>query len=124
MATVDVTALLSDPDFSSTFTIYRTTEVVGDNGRKTTQALPPQTVTGVVVPGGLRLVRKEEGDRVSGAITVYSRCRLIPRTRTTPPDEIVYRGRRYIVTAVDDWSAFGSGFYTATCDLREVVPEV
>jgi hypothetical protein len=39
---------------------------------------------------------------------------------TTPADLVVWKGARYTVVNVDDYSHFGAGFVAATCDLIPV----
>lgn len=122
MALIDVSGLLSDPDFADSFTIYRKTTSVGNDGR-TASTETAVTCIGVVIQGeGNQLLRLDDGRRISGAITVYTTTPLSSGTSPNDADEIAWSGNRYVVSLVSDWSNFGAGYYTAVCELLPVNP--
>lgn len=126
MATLDVTELLSDPDFCDTVTITRKTEIIGSNGRPviTTETFPNVVV--VVTAGhGDMLKRFPELTRVEGSVMVHTTFRLVAATQTTQADEMAWNGVNYRLAALNDWTNFGTGFVSAIftmTDLLEASP--
>ena len=116
---LDVSFLLSDPDFCAAFGIERCSETVDDMGRAhlACEVLPWR---GVVQPAGPReLERLAEGDRDRETITVYSRepLRVGQRPEGSGPDVILWQGERYEVVNVEPWP----GYVRA---LAQLLPEV
>lgn len=109
---LDISFLLSDPDFCAAFTVERCVESVDDKGRA---QLVSDTVPwrGVVQPATPReLERLPEGDRDRESITVYSRDPLRmgqrPASDSGGPaaDVILWQGQRYEVASVEPWSGY------------------
>lgn len=117
MPFLDVSDLLSDPDFADT-TLVRTrrAETVDADGfaQATTATLP---FSGVVTSeSGRNLQRTPEATRTLAGIMIHT------RTNLTEGDEVTWRGVSYTVRTVDDYSTFGAGFVAAICDLKPVNP--
>lgn len=105
---LDISYLLSDPDFCAAFTVERCVEAVDDKGRAqlTSEVLPWR---GVVQPATPReLERLAEGDRDRETITVYSRVplRVGQRPEGTAADVILWQGQRYEVASVEPWHGY------------------
>lgn len=118
MALLDVSDVLTDPDFSDALTVYRSTIAVGDNGRttKTTAALP---IVGVVTQGGGDILdRTGDAEKIRGSITVHTMFILSAGGGGIDADELDWQGRRYVVDNVSDWSNYGAGFSSAGCTLK------
>lgn len=110
--TLDISFLLSDPDFCAAFAVERFTEAVDDKGRAQLRGerLPWR---GVVQPATAReLERLPEGDRDRETITVYSRepLRVGQRpggdTECPAADVIHWQGQRYEVASVEPWPGY------------------
>lgn len=117
MSYVDVSFLLSDPDFAETVNVTRRTEVIGINGRTT---IVPETIqiVGSVAPGKLSPMTRQPEDTYSGqAITVYSKTKLNGPKFGYLPDIINWRGDAYIVNMTYDYNTFT----VAECDLIQPV---
>jgi hypothetical protein len=61
------------------------------------------------------LNRLEEGDRGNESITVWTDAALSIGSDGELPDEILYRGARYLVRSVTDWKDYGQGWVQAIC---------
>ena len=122
MAEIDVTDLLTDPEFTSTFDVTRNLESVNNAGFATITPTIYPGVVGVVLPAGLKLMRTYDASRMAGAITIYTQFTLLAGAGNNAADNIAYNGRAYTVTSVDDWSQFGNGFNVAICELLTVNP--
>lgn len=120
--TIDVTDLLSDPDFvMHDLVAISRAQSVNDTGR-TENTETRTTFSGVVFPGtGNMMLRTPDGERVTGDISIVTRHYLtdgIGRGRTA--DVVEYAGGRYIVKNTFDYSNWGRGFVMAVCDMLPV----
>lgn len=118
MPNIDVSDILSDPDFMSAGLVCeRNVQTVGSNGMAS-NATTLMPFTGVVTSdNGDLLERNPDGERIKGNMTIHTRFPLDDGSATNCADVVQWRGRRYTVTVVNDWSHFGRGFICATCDL-------
>ena len=88
MALIDVSQLLTDPDFVNSFIVLRSVQGVDDHGR-TTESQVQLAATGSVQPAGKRTYEMfPEAARVSGALEVYTMFRLSPPTEQISSDEL------------------------------------
>lgn len=118
MAQLDVTDILADPDFMDTgLECERLTQTItGDGLAVNTPTILPFSAV-VTSDKGDMLVRLATGERAEGSITVHTRFALSDGSTGQTADIVRWRGRRYTVTLVNDYSHFGRGFVAATCDL-------
>ena len=117
MPLLDVTDVVTDPDFNCPMVVYRNAQQVGQDG------IARLTPTGVRFFGvvtndkGDVLDRFPGGERTEGSITVHTRTRLIEGKTGFTADIVEFQGRKYTVAAVNDYSQWGRGFIAARCDL-------
>jgi hypothetical protein len=117
MARTDVTDALLDPDYIDRLICERIVQTVGNDG------IARNTPTEVPIYGSVQtnadavLDRTPTGERVRGAIIVHTKFRLIAGDDEHTADILTFKGRRFTVAEVADWSHFGRGFVAATCDL-------
>jgi hypothetical protein len=110
---INVSELVVDPEFSQAFTIVRSTGQFSLGGWQNESTTIP--ALGVIVPAGSQdLDQVPEGDRVTGAMAIYTQTPLY-RTHATPTpglsDLIVWRGEEYRIAHVFPYQDFG--FYKA-----------
>lgn len=120
MASIDVSDLMSDPDFADVLSVERNTLAVSQFGRgiTTIQTYPFMGV--VQAPNADVLQQLPDEERVRGSIQVYTTFRLYSVTDSTSPDVVVWKGRHYVVQQIDDWTNWGAGHVSALCTLREL----
>ncbi len=121
MALIDVSELLTDPDFTNTVTLIRrdsTVNTYGENVMTETQS----TITAVVQGANTEsLERVPEGARLSDLIDVYYKGQLTAESPSGYADVIVWGGKRYqVFEVVEDFMNFGAGFTKAVCKLEAV----
>lgn len=123
MATLDVSRVINDPRFFDRGLVCnRNTQTINDKGRAVnTPASTPFSAI-VTANDGLKLDRMPDGSIVSGAINVVTRFRLTQGIRASDADEITWRGNKYTVMTVKDYSHFGRGFVKAVCTLKSLKP--
>lgn len=114
---IDVSRLLTDPDFCEPFVIRRR---VGKWEAGRFIAAPEDTaVTGIVEPtNGDDLEQLPEGDRVSGMMTFYTKQPVYLAQDKRQSDEIIWRGKTYKAQHILDWSRHG--FYKVIASYVEV----
>ena len=117
MALLDVSDVLLDPDFADSLIVERITQTVGDDGIAINAPKIIRFAGVVTNDAGDKLSRISSGERTEGNIVVHSVLRLNEGGPGTTADVVTFRGRRYTVSKVSDWSHFGRGFVAATCDL-------
>ena len=121
MPLLDVSEVLGDPLFAEAGPVLRrrNVETVGSDGfsvRSTSEdALPASTV--VTQDSTQRLARDPEGRMAPGVIILHTTGHLIAGDGATDADVVIWQGRSYTVTAVNDWSTWGAGFVTAVAEL-------
>ena len=125
MPLLDVSDILGDPDFAQApgaIVLTRSTLTVDGHGRgQRTQIAQP--IPGVITSdSGDILDVIAEGKRIRGSSTLHTTFPLTAGDGATDADEIEWQARRYVVTGVNDYSTFGGGFVSATCELKQVSP--
>lgn len=110
---LDVSSVLLDPMFATSFDVVRRAETVGANGRT---ALAPTSYpgqVGVVTPADPdKLERGADGQQQTRAINIRTRFALRDASSGTAPDLVTYDGSQYEVKMVKPWR-YGRGWYTA-----------
>ncbi|MBK5145848.1 head-tail adaptor [Budviciaceae bacterium BWR-B9] len=120
MPLLDVTEVLLDPYFCNTTLIcHRNVQTMDEDNFavNTAQNIPFSGV--VTVDRSLEARRMEAGQNISGAILIVTRFRLTQGMPGLDADTVTYEGRKYRVTFVDPYSAYGAGFVQAHCELLE-----
>ncbi|MGC4734058.1 head-tail adaptor [Providencia hangzhouensis] len=120
MPLLDVSEILLDPDFvDMSLVCHRSTQVTDDDGftKNSTQNLPFAGV--VTVDRSLEAKRMEAGQAIGGAILIVTQFPLTQGYQSVDADIVTYQGRKYRVTFVDPYTAYGAGFVQAHCELME-----
>lgn len=138
MPDLDVTDLLTDPDFCETVTIIRQsqkTDIMGINN------VTPQTLTayGSVQMGGLDVAIQTDEEHAQRLIVFYTKTRIFDITRAPVfdepgvpaadtggltmdadgylPDILQWNGNRYKVRRVEPWVNWGAGFFAVEAEM-------
>jgi galactose-6-phosphate isomerase len=115
MPTLDVSDIPLCVEFSDTFQIVRRPETISQSGRSVTSQVIA-TATGTIYPtGDNSLVRQADYELGRRTITCVTNYRLQMAAPGYQPDLVLYRGNQYVVSTVEDFSAFGAGFVVAEC---------
>jgi hypothetical protein len=110
MPALDVSFVLSDPMIADSFDVTRRAEVIGETGRVTTQETHFKKRLGVVTPQDpADITRRDDGQVVSHAIEINSSFIFREASRGFQPDEITWRGRKYLVDRLYPFSHYGKG---------------
>lgn len=122
MALIDVSELLSDPDFADSATLITRGVTVNEFGESVMSEEVPEAVTVVVAGNGGEesLSKLPEAVRLVDVISVYYAGLLSAERPGGYSDVIEWNGVRYQVRYVDNYMNFGRGFCRALC-VRETV---
>lgn len=121
MADIDVSDLLTDPDFTSTATLIRRAVSVNSYGESVLTETPSMITAVIQGSGAETLDRLPEGVRLSDLIDVYYKGVLSAERPAGYADVILWGGKRYQVFEVtEDFMNFGQGFMKAVCKLETV----
>ena len=123
MPALDVTDILTDPDFVDRFTVTRFIQTISSGGVASNAATVVHNVSGVVTANdNINLLKMPDGEMLSGSITIHTKFRLTNGGGTNDADIVTWHGRTYQVKTIGDWSGFGAGFISAICILNVVSP--
>lgn len=117
MPFLDVSDVLTDPDFCEQLVCQRTTVFTDLSG------LGEPTVSllkfyGVVTSDkGETLERTSVGEHAGGTISVISRFRLRDSGSGATADIVQWNNASYTVTKINDYSRYGRGLIEAICEL-------
>ena len=109
---IDLSELLTDPDFSEPISIARTNVSWLLSGEKPTTSITIPAIA-IVTPTSAEDVQQlPEGDRVSGAMTFRSTTVLQMAyengaTGSTEADIVTWRGQPWKIVYVWPWNSFG-----------------
>lgn len=126
MPDIDVSDIINDPDFADCFTVTSTSRSMA-TGVPVDSADGPFDGSGVVIPGKSNLRRLDDGSRIAAYIDIWTQYSLTAGwkaddTTSQLADIVTWKGRRYTVAAVEDYSNYGSGFLKVSADLLDLNP--
>lgn len=115
MANVDVSELLSDPDFVDPIQVITRFPRINSYGEQSVSESVIDTY-GSVQPANYRTIQKlPEGMRVANVCSFFFKGRIVASEPGKYASVLVFRGERYQVQTVGDWSNFGNGYTEGTC---------
>lgn len=123
MAKIDVSDLLTDPDFTDKATLIHRAQTVNNKGRAAlTETIVTPPITVVVQNIDTEILEKyPDLATLSDKITVWYRGVLTAESVNGYSDVVVWKGDRYLVKYVDeDYMNFGKGWTKAVCVLEKV----
>ena len=122
MANVSVTELMSDPDFVDQIQVVTRTPYVDFLGQNKIQSMTSNTI-GSVQPADFATVQKlPEAMRVENLYSFWVKMELVTSDPGKYSSLLVFRGRRYQVKTVADWSNFGEGYSEGLCVVEAPAP--
>jgi galactose-6-phosphate isomerase len=120
MADLDVSFLLDDSLFVDEFQLFKRQASVNQDGEGIMPDGKAVNCTGSVQPASQRdIERLPEALRNHEAIRIYTREVLSADEQGRYADVVVWRGSRWQVKAVDDWSNYGDGYVKAICLMEQ-----
>ena len=115
MPSLDVSDITLAPEFSDRFDVIRRAEAISQTGRSVTTQVTATAQGTIYSTGDNSLQRQADYQASKRTITVVTPYRLQMNSPGFQPDWILYRGNQYVVSNIEDFSAFGAGFVVAEC---------
>lgn len=119
MALIDVSELLLDPDFVDAIALVHRTPTVNEFGENTLVESQIQTVGSVQPASGKTIQRLPDALRVQDVSSFWVQGKIVADGRSQYPDVLCFRGTRYAVQTVQDWSNWGGGWSEGTCVVEK-----
>lgn len=120
MARIDVSDILLDPDFTSSFIIVNRVPTINSYGENTIVETEINTIGSVQAAGKETAKRLPDGVQLSNFITLFTKTEIIADASGKYVDQIKWKGRTYNVFQVLPWDNFGGGWYMVDCELQRV----
>lgn len=116
---IDITDILADPDLVDPMSIVRRTPCVDSFGENKLTEQSFQTYGSIQSVSGKTLLRLPEAFRVMNVMSFWVKGQIISDGKNRYPDLLIFRGSRFAVQMVFDWTNWGDGWCEGTC-VREV----
>ena len=114
-AQIDVTDLLSDPDFVDEICLITRIPFINSRGENTLQESTLKTIGCVQPASGRTIQRIPEALRVANISSFWFKGEIIASEPGKYSSVLVFKGKRYQVQIVFDYSNWGEGFTEGTC---------
>lgn len=115
MGRIDVTELLSDPDFVDVIRLITRIPSVNSRGENLV-AETAQVSVGSVQPASGRVIsRLPDALRVANVSSFWFKGTIVASAPGKYPSLLVFKGLRYQVQTVQDWTNWGAGWCEGTC---------
>lgn len=115
MSQIDISELLSDPDFVDEVIQIKRQPGVNLRGRNNLIDKQIKTVGCVQPATGKTIFRLPEDMRVANVSEFYIKGVITATAPGKYSDQIVFKGVKYNVQTVFDWSNWGEGYTMGTC---------
>lgn len=117
---IDVSELMSDPDFVGPIVHIRRKPVVNGFGQQILTECKTEMVGSVQPMSAKNIDRVPESLRVKNLLTFFVKGKIVATEGNQYPDILVYQGFRFQVLAIRDWSSWGGGYSEGEC-VAEVI---
>jgi hypothetical protein len=120
VAQIDLSELMTDPDFVDAIRIVRRAPTVNSYGENTLTSSNIDTYASVQSPNGETLNRLPDGAVLSDYKVFYCKTPLYADRVNGYADIIEFAGLRYQVINSIPWSNWGAGWYRADCVMEKL----
>lgn len=115
MGQINVTEILSDPDFVDKVCLVQRVPSVNSQGENILKETNIETIGCVQPASGRTLQRLPEALRVANVSSFWLKAKIIATEPGKYSSILVFKGKRYQVQTVFDWTNFGEGYTEGTC---------
>lgn len=120
MGQIDVSDIVNDADFTDPMTLIHRLATVNDKGENVLVNQAEICTFGVIQPAsGKAIQRLPEAMRVANISTFWLKATIKPDGNGLYSDIIVYKGQRYAVQTVLDYTNWGQGWTEGTCVMEK-----
>jgi galactose-6-phosphate isomerase len=122
MAQIDVTELLCDPDFVDEISLITRKPSVNLYGELSVEETVTDSIGSVQPASGKVLQRLPEAMRLNDMSTFWFKGQIIASEPGKYASILVFKGKRYQVQSIQDWSNFGAGYTEGLCVAEVIAP--
>lgn len=115
MAQIDVSELMVDPDFIDKITLIHQSSSVNSHGENVIGETSVYTVGSVQPANEKAIKRLPDALQVSDMSSFWVKGVIIATEPGKYTDVLVFRGKRYQIVSIQNWSNFGAGFSEGIC---------
>lgn len=115
MAQINVTELLTDPDFVDEIRLVTRVPSVNSLGENVLSESTICTIGSVQPASGRAIQRLPEALRVANISSFWFKGKIVASEPGKYSSVLVFKGQRYQVQSVFDWSNWGEGYCEGTC---------
>lgn len=115
MAQIDVTELLSDPDFVDPIVLVDRKAQITSLGQSVITESPCNSYGSVQPASGRAIQRLPEALRVANMSSFWFKGLIVASAPGRYTSVLVFKGRRYQVVTVFDWTNWGQGWCEGLC---------
>lgn len=115
MSRIDVSELMSDPEFIDKVQLVSRVAQTNSFGENLVSEATINTVGCVQPASGKVLARLPEALRLTNVSSFWLKAQIIASEPGKYSSILVFKGKRYQVQTVMDWSSWGAGWTEGTC---------
>lgn len=115
MAQIDVTELFTDPDFVDVMSVVDRRDQVNSKGENVLSENLTTSVGSVQPASGRAMQRLPEALRVANMTSFWFKGLIVASSPGKYASQLVFKGQRYNVVTVFDWTNFGQGWCEGLC---------
>lgn len=115
MARIDVTELLTDPDFVGPLQLIDRRPRVNSRGENLLEEKTINSIGSVQPASGRALQRLPEALRLANVSSFWFKGTIVASAPGKYSSILVFQGQRYQVQTVLDWTNWGAGWCEGTC---------
>lgn len=115
MAQIDVSELVSDPDFTDAMQVISRVPTVNALGENTLVETTFDSFGSVQPASGRTIQRLPDALRVANVSSFWFKGAIVASAPGQYPSILTFRGVRYQVQLVFDWSNWGAGYTEGVC---------
>lgn len=115
MPQLDVTELMTDPDFVDEMIQVSRLSRVDSLGQNVLTECRNETVGSVQPADGKLIERLPEAERVHNLMSFWLQGTIVASAPGKYTDILIFQGKRFQVKTVFDWSAWGDGWCEGLC---------
>lgn len=120
MGRIDVSDILDDPDFVDPMDLIHRTATVNELGENTFTERRVCTKGCVQPASGKTLSRVPDEFRIENVMSFWAKATIVADRVGSYSDQIIFKGQRYNVKTVFDWSNWGSGWTEGLCVMERI----
>lgn len=122
MSRIDVTELLTDPDFVDQMQVISRVPQINSLGENSLVETTKDTVGSIQPSSGKEVQRLPEALRISNVMTFWFKGEIVTSEPGKYTDVLVFKGKRFQVLMVYDWTQWGAGWSEGVCVAEVPAP--